>query len=582
MTGLDTFRLSLTSVADIAVALSIFPRLMVTGPTQTDTAYGATLPVIILALSPLLGCMVTRFISSRSWLIVVSLFRVLLAGVIFLSPEIPFISAGLLATFLALSWGMRLQEIVVIECSQTVSRLVDATILAAPVVALMALLKFYDATQNYLVSGSIALYLVALLLMVVKTVLQNATAGTTTINPRISNWSFATMPGLVAYEIVLSCLAGLIGVVPVILLLTDQSTIFPSLRTDLIFSLSGWLAGCLWTNCVQLKPNPGTAQIIDREQKPARQVGTERSGRLRLEHVHLMFTATLGALTFTKFSPIAYPLLFLTAAMAASIATKCSESRDPSDSKSRRRDDATCRRGALSERNRHICNESCRPGEINDKGTLLTNRPTWQTALTLTVLVIASAFAYVDLSPKLSALQPIHVDRTLAAICFMPSLIAAFLWPETRKITLRLVAHLVPVRNPLKQSFSFYVTKNVDLSHAIMIGWRLNATIVILTNDHPQFNQIVKAGLGLGNIYALKLTEWQLAKETFLNRISNGERFLLLDFTGANIEYISPMPPSAAIGLIEQTNDSNSIVISDMVPAESAALSGAALLKVSK
>ncbi|MDZ4832885.1 MAG: hypothetical protein SGJ27_03705 [Candidatus Melainabacteria bacterium] len=542
--ALESFRYALTSVADVAIALFVFPLLMVTGPTQPDTAYGAALPIALLAISPLAGWIMTRRGSVSRWNVVTGMARLILAAVVFYSSEFAFLSGGFLAILLAFSWGIRLQENVLVSAAQARSSWLNASVFATPVSAAIGLLNFYSTAQPYLVSGSIALYAISLLVLVISTLVRKGQATTDATRHRSRNLAIPveTLPELAAYESFLSCMAGMICIVPILLLVTDQSTIIPILRKDVFFSLSGWLAGSLSTifllaRASSFQSASGTSEANSSIQQPG---STTRTG-IRLEHLHLLFTALLGALSLCKYTSAAYPLLFLTTATAAAIAVKIAS---PPTSR------------------------------LISSAESILSRPAWQPALTMTVLVLATALTYIDLSPKLSALQPIHVDRTLTTTCFIASLIAVFAWSGSRSPILKLVSYLVPVLNPLKQTFPFYLIKNMEITKTILIGWRLNAVIVILTKDVITTNALTKAALNFGNIYALSFTEWLMAREMILERISLGERFLVHDFSDAPIEDISPLPPKSPIGIIEKTEDS--IVISDMVPASNASVSSVA------
>jgi hypothetical protein len=522
---LEAVRLTLTSIADTAILLAIAPLLMFTGPSQPDTAYGVALPAIILGLSPLSGWLITRKVSSFHWIVVSCLVRLVLATVVLYSPDMPFLSGGFLAIVLAFTWGMRLQDSVASARVQTQSRLLAIANFAAPAVGLMALLKFYEFVQPHLVSSAIAFYATAAVLLFataltfkstspMMTLKNNASTLTSKINSRMMTWSPEFHPGLAAYEVFLSCVAGLIFIVPVLLLLTDQSAILPRLRTDVMYMLSGWLCGSL------------LAFVLS---------SNKTKSKLSLEHLHLLFTVLLGALSFCKFPTLACVLLFSTSTLAATIAIRISNS---------------CSASAESE------------------------RPSWQPALTMAILVGISILCYLELSPKLSALQPIHVDRTLAAICFIPSLIAIFAWSGSRTMILRLVSYLVPVQNPMRKQFPLYIVKNLEIGKAIFVGWRLDADIIILSQDATTASTLMKNALQLGNIYTLSLPEWNLASELIVERISNGERFLIYDFTASPLEEISLLPAQSAIGLIQRVQDQNAIVISDMVQRSSVSAYG--------
>ncbi len=517
---LEAVRSTLTSIADTAILLAIAPLLMFTGPSQPDTAYGITLPATILGLSPLAGWLITRKVSPFRWNLVSCLVRLVLATVVLYSPDMPFLSGGFLAIVLAFTWGMRLQDSVASARVKTESRLMAFANFAAPAVGLMALLRFYEFVQPYLVSSAITLYATAAVMLLATalalkntsttmTLSNSATTLTAKINSRLMTWLPEFHPGLAAYEIFLSCVAGLIFLVPVLLLLTDQSTILPRLRTDVMFMLSGWLCGSLLA--FGLNSNKIKSQ-------------------LNLEHLHLFFTVLLGALSICKFPTLACVLLFSTSTVAATIAIRISNS----------------------------CSESTEPV-----------RPSWQPAFTMTILVGISILCYLELSPKLSALQPIHVDRTLAAICFIPSLIAIFAWSGSRTMILHLVSYLVPIQNPMRKQFPIYIVKNLEIGKAIFVGWRIDADIIILSQDATSASNLMKNALQLGNIYTLSLQEWNLAMELIVERISNGERFLIYDFTASPLEEISPLPAQSAIGLIQRVQDQNAIVISDMVQRSS-------------
>lgn len=498
---------TLNAIADIAVVLAVIPLLIFTGPTQTDTASGASLPLIVLAISPIFGWMMTRAIPGSQWLFLAGLMRISLAAVLIYSPGLPFLSSSFLSIVMAISIAMRIQEVVVLAAAQTRSRLLNAISFAIPAVALLALLKFYSAAQPFLLTGAIALYSMALIAAMARSLSREATISDTAPGGGTFKWSLDTMPGLTAYEITLSCIAGMVGVVPVILSLTDQSTILPVLRTDVVCSLCGWLLGTTLVSMHRIET------------------------RLKLEHLHLLFTVLLGALSFCKTTSIAYALLFLTSAISAAVSFRIAGSNSPA------------------------------------------HRPSWQPAVALSALIVASAFAYVDLSPKLCALQPIHVDRTLAAMCFIPSIIAVFFWRDTRKMILKLIAYLVPVHNPLSQTFSFYFTKNMELTKAIMVGWRLNTTIIVITRE-DSINTFVTAPLRLGNIYVSGFTQWSTAHDRICRRMADGERFLVFNFTGFDLEKISPLPPNSTVGLVETIDEINQIVISDMVLSQNTPLSG--------
>ena len=522
---IEALRLTLTSVADTAILLAVAPLLMFTGPSQADTAYGVALPATILGLSPLAGWLITRKVSSFHWIVVSCLVRLVLSAVVLYSPDMPFLSGGFLAIVLAFTWGMRLQDNIASARVQTQSRWLAVANFAVPAIGLMALLKFYEFVQPYLVSSAIALYASAAGVLFVTALTfkntasmmmlkSNATTLTSKINSRMMTWLPEFHPGLAAYEVFLSCVAGLIFIVPVLLLLTDQSAIFPRLRTDVMFMLSGWLCGSV------LAFGLGSNKI---------------KSTLSLEHLHLLFTVLLGALSFCKFPTLACVLLFSTSTLAAAMAIRISNS----------------------------CSASTE-----------SVRPSWQPALTMAILVGISILCYLELSPKLSALQPIHVDRTLAAICFIPSLVAIFAWSGSRTMILRLVSYLVPVQNPMKKQFPLYIVKNLEISKAIFVGWRVDADVIILSQDMSTASSLMKNALQLGNIYTLSLQEWNLASELIVERISNGERFLIYDFTASPLEEISPLPAQSAIGLIQRVQDQNAIVISDMVQRSSVSAYG--------
>ncbi len=521
--ALDSVELTLNSVADIAVVLAVIPLLIFTGPSQSDTASGAAIPLIIMASSPLLSWMMKRSYAGRHCLTVAHLTRLALAALLLYSPEFPFLSGGLLAILLSLSIAMRLAEIVFVAPLQARSALVNLVCFAMPATALFALLKFYNSAQPYLLTSAIALYSVTFFLSLARSWNRNATSRDTASGFGLFNLSLDIMPGLTAYEISLACIAGMVGIVPTVLSLTDQSAMLPALRADVQFSLAGWVAGCLLT--IGLLSNRG----VSAQREDVKPVAAQKQESFKVEHLHLIFTVLLGALSICKSSSIAYILLFLTSAIAASVSLKI--------------------------RAAHL------------------NRPRWQPALTMSAIVVASAFAYIDLSPRLCALQPIHVDRTLAAICFVPSLIAVFCWRGSRRMILQLVSYLVPVHNPLNQRFPLYVTRNLELTKAIMIGWRLNATIVVIAQNAPA-NVFVKEVLRLGNIHVLSLTDWNLSSEQINFRIADGETFLIFNFTEFEFESISPLPQKSTIGLIETVSEPDRIVISDMVLSSGTPLAG--------
>lgn len=523
--ALDAAELTLNSFADIAVVLAVIPLLIFTGPSQSDTAGGAAIPLLIMASSPLLSWIMKGSITARHCLTVAAATRLALAVLLLYSPELPFLSAGFLTVLLSISIAMRLLEIVIVAPVQARSPLVNLTCFAMPAIALLALLKFYNSVQPYLLTSATALYSITLAISSARSWNRNATSSDTASRFGLFNWSLDIMPGLTAYEISLACIAGMLGIVPTVLSLTDQSAILPALRADVQFSLTGWLAGCLITIGLL------SIRRISPQEADERLGRTKNQAILKIEHLHLLFTVFLGALSICKSSSIAYILLFFTSSIAAAVSLKI------------------------------------RASHSN------LNRPTWQPALTMSVIIIASAFAYIDLSPRLCALQPIHVDRTLAAICFVPSLIAVFCWRGSRRIILNLVSYLVPVYNPLNQSFSLYVAKNLELTKAIMIGWRLNATIVVIAQN-ATVNVFVNEVFRLGSIHALSLAEWSLSAEQITLRIADGERFLIFNFTEFQFENISPLPQNSTIGLIETISESNRIVISDMVLSSSATLPG--------
>lgn len=513
---------ALNSFADIAVVLAVIPLLMFTGPSQADTVSGAAIPLIIMAACPLLSWIATRSTASTGWLAINGFMRLALAVVLLKSPEFPFLSGGFLTLLLALSIATRLQSSVIMAPIQSRSEVLNFICFALPAAVLLALLKFYNEVQPLLLSSAIGIYTLTIVIAIARLRIRNGTNSDTAMRAGLFKLSLDTMPGLTAYEIALACIAGMIGAVPTVLSLTDQSAILPALRTDVQFSLTGWIAGCL---VVGLLPKGTPNSERWNEKKSQRQ--------FRLEYLHLLFTLLLGALSFCKSSTIACALLFLTSAIAAAVSLRIVSSYSNS------------------------------------------NRPTWQPGLTMSAIVVASAFAYIDLSPRLCALQPIHVDRTLAAICFVPSLIALFFWRGSRKMILNLVAYLVPVHNPLNQTFSFYVTKNIELAKAIMIGWRLNATIIILT-EQVFAGPFVKGALQSGNIYALSINDWERLKDQTMARMDDGERFLVCNFSGSALGNISPLPAKSIIGLVETISDPDRIVISDTVLASNTSLSGSA------
>lgn len=546
-TTLQILGFAASTFADTAMVLAVLPLLLLTGPSQSDTAYSIATPAAIVAASSLLGLFMTRRIPAVYWSIVTCLARAGLAILLYLGPDSRYVTSALISTGIALLWGMRLQEIVILSGNRSNSMLFRLGATTLPAVALIILLKSHVFMQPLLMPVSLALYAVALLLASCAAMSRPAHPTTSDTNVPVVNQKGRIpvkrhAPYAVAYEIFLSGLSNSVFVVPILLLLSDQSIGILSLRAHTAWALSGWLAGSI---AALVSLSAGSRHNSSNPRNP-------RNPRKdhRVEQWHIIFTVLLGVLIAARFSALALPALFLTAAAAGSLSYRI---------------DRTWR-------------------------TDTTRNVSWQPALALTFLSIVATTVCLYLLPLQSALPPVHVLRNLAAVLIVPSTIAVFLFRPSRLKLLKLISYMVPLHERLderlkhseKNKVCLYFTRDFDIKTALLIGWRLDSGVLIVTEDGAMRSRAAGYVLKLGNALAMSREEWLGKRKTFIKQLPEDERFLVYDASapaGPLEEQISFAPDfERGAALIHKLKDEKTIVVSNMVtaPETNLAMAGAA------
>jgi len=421
-----------STIADMAMTLAVFPLILFCGPSQGDTAYSIAIPIGILCVLPLLSRLFGGKAKALPWFAVGALSRLALAASLYVNLGTTWCTAPFIAGVLASLWAIRLQENALFSGAQAtrsvLSNLLGGTL---PFLSFFVLLMQFETAQPHLIPGSIALYGSALIMLALERISsrRRTASGVNSRNAQVTI-ELQKSPPTVAYEIVLSVVAGTTIIIPSLLLLTDQSKMMPVLRSDVMMTLTGAATGYF------------IAAIVFRYEKLSR--------LFRLEYLHLTFTLSLAALLLCKFTTPALVLLFCTSASAASV---------------------SCAIGKARKRN-----------------------GTWSAALTATLIVGATFAAYLYLSPLQGSWLPIHVIRSLCAITLLVSMTSALTWSRSRFALFQMVAHLVPVNG-----------YDNSLTATLIRGWRARAAIVLVCSE---YNDIVRAVLKLGNVYALTEREW--------------------------------------------------------------------------
>jgi hypothetical protein len=298
---LGALAFSCTTFADIASILVMVPLVLFTGPTQTDTAYSIALPVAIMALAPFLACAAAKLVSAQNLSTLTLLAggaRLALVSFLFAGLGSPETTGSLITINLAILWGLRLHD----ATTSAYERFSSGRLLLSvvPLAATVTVLKLYAEAQPILMQSAPLLYACGLIFLFIDIVLQRLrTTGNTRIESDWDGGSGGQAPAksisTIAYEVVLSSLAGVMVVAPILLLLTDQALPGLCLRADVTVSTSGFLTGALGA------------------------VFLERKRPLRLHRLHILFTVALGALLASRTSPLALSALFIACMIAGAV-----------------------------------------------------------------------------------------------------------------------------------------------------------------------------------------------------------------------------------------------------------------------
>lgn len=528
-----------SAAADLAAMLAIVPFIQFTGPSRADTIYNIAAPVAILTVMPLIACLTTSWrdrLAPEKLTMATTLARLTLLSYLFANLGNELTTVSLLVSSLAFVWGLRLLELAIARQQAMFDRLA-ATIV--PIMILLASLKFFPLLQPYLIPATLTLYSGSLVLQFINLIVENVktTGGTMTRNTESDVVSLLESSpkstSTIIYEVLLTCLASLMVTSPVILLLTDQALDGPMMRWDVFVALSGFMLGAI-----------ASAAILT-------QVGT-RSFKFpiqefRVERLHIILTICFGALLFSKTSPPALASLFFTCGTAGAIVIAIDKTRK-------------------------------------------------QKAFFLALLVVASACSYVYLTPLQSSWMPIHALRSLVGYLFVAAAASLMFWSRSRVSLFRLVAYVIPLNEKIRwvhpaareikkyrcSPLSMYFTRDISLPTALIIGWRLRTTIVLLAEEQ---NKIVRAIFRFGNIKILTLNQWFASAGRLGERLNDGEQFLVYDLRnrlrltsqddGESVDVFetksaepreTSFAPPAGVGLIQKAKSENTVVISPMVP----------------
>lgn len=370
-----------TTAADISSVLAVIPFVLFTGPTQTDTAYSIVTPVAILCIAPLIGAALAAKLPASILALASSGARLAVASSLFGSFGGMETSAATIILSLALIWGFRLQEVSTSSLESTKSG--KLVLCALPLLALMAVLKFFEPLQPMLMQSALTLYAIGLVALGLDQIIKRITTTGNTVESSslaVSNSDETSIASnaptpkaarTLAYEILVSTCAALLPVASVLLVITDQGLTMPILRNDVIASLGGFSVGAIATAIISQKY------------------------WFKITHLHIAFTLFLGVTLVSRTSVLALSALLFTSMIAGAI-------------------------------------------------TMTVNNTRWQKPLTMSVIVVVSYLSYLYLTPLQSTWMPIHALRMLAGNLLAVSAIALLLTARGRLTILAFVRRLKP------------------------------------------------------------------------------------------------------------------------------------------
>jgi uncharacterized membrane protein (DUF485 family) len=291
-----------TTVADIFAIFAVIPFVLLTGPSQTDTALSIALPVAIICAAPLLAAPLAVKLPKSFLALWTVGARLAIASSLFGSLREMQATATTIVLSLAFIWGFRMQEV----CTSSLERTKSGKLIlcALPMLTLLAVLKFFDQLQPAFAPAALSLYAAGLVTLGVEQIINRIRTTGNTIQKTSDavrqpdakteteeRKAFTTA----AYEVLLSVMACVLPLASAILVMTDQGILAPTLRNDVTASLSGYSLGAFATALISSKY------------------------RFKITHLHMAFIVFLGVMLLSRTSILALSALLFTSMIAGSI-----------------------------------------------------------------------------------------------------------------------------------------------------------------------------------------------------------------------------------------------------------------------
>ncbi len=376
-----------TTTADIFSILAVSPFVLFTGPDQTDTAFGIIVPVTILCLAPLIGATLAAKLQPSFLALSSCGARLVIASSLFGNLGGVQMTANTIFLSIAFIWGLRLQEVSASPLDKTKTGRIF--LYTYPLLALLAVLKFFEQLQPSFMPTALSLYAVGLVLLGLDQIIARIRTTGNTVQNDLSNQSDTTADAennktvqtagkkaftTEVYEVLLSVMAAVLPVASVILVITDQGLPAPMLRYDVLASLAGFSIGAVATAIISQKY------------------------WFKITHLHMAFVGFLGILLISRTSILALSALLFTSVIAGAI-------------------------------------------------TMTVNQTRWQKPVTLSLLVLAAYFSYLYLTPFQSTWMPIHALRMLVGNMLIVSVAALFVSTRGRATIIALVRKISRAKN---------------------------------------------------------------------------------------------------------------------------------------